>query len=94
MRKLLVALALIPTLAHAEALWETYNKGGGKIVLTDEKCRDGAHLLAYSMMPDYPTILGCWTADNSYVHIGWYDGTLRSYTYTGWKDVRTVKPSL
>ena len=94
MKKLLIALALIPTLTHAEALFELPNKAGGKIVLTDEYCRDNQHKLAYSVMANYPTLLGCWTADNSFVHIGWYDGDLRSYSYDGWRDVRRVKPSL
>ena len=94
MSKLLIALLMVPTLAHAEALFETNNQAGGRIVLTDETCRDGVHKLAYSMMPGYNTILGCWSADNSFVHIGWYDGSLRSYDYAGWRDVRKVKPSL
>ena len=94
MSKLLIALLMVPLLGHAEALFETYNKAGGRIVLTDEYCRDGAHKLAYSMMPNYPTLLGCWTADSQYVHIGWYDGDLRSYPYSGWRDVRTTKPTL
>ena len=94
MRKLLIALLFVPLIAQSEALFETYNKGGGKIVLTDETCRDGSHKLAYTMMPGYDTLLGCWTADTQYVHIGWYDGTLRSYDYNGWRDVRKTKPTL
>ena len=94
MSKLLIALLIVPIIAHSEALFETYNKGGGKIVLTDELCRDNSHKLAYSMMAGYDTLLGCWTADSQYVHIGWYDGTLRSYEYNGWRDVRKTKPTL
>lgn len=94
MKNLLLAALLVALPAHSEALFETTNKAGGRIVLTDEYCRDGAHKLAYSMMPNYPTLLGCWTADSQYVHIGWYDGDLRSYPYTGWVDVRKPQPNL
>ena len=94
MSKLLIALLMVPIIAHSEALFETNNKAGGKIVLTDEYCRDGVHKLAYTMMVGQSTLLGCWTADSQYVHIGWYDGDLRSYPYSGWRDIRTTKPTL
>lgn len=94
MKYLLLATLLLTSSAHSEALFETRNQAGGKIVLTDETCRDGSHKLAYSMMPNHNTILGCWTADNSFVHIGWYDGSLRSYEYDGWVDIRKPKPNL
>jgi hypothetical protein len=93
MSKLLVALLFVTSTAHADALFETYNKGGGKIVLTDELCNDGLHKLAYSQMPSVDTLLGCWTADNSFIHIRWYDNSLRSYQYNGWVDVRKFKPT-
>lgn len=96
MNNLLVAvlLAVLPLSGQAEALFETRNKAGGKIVLTDEQCRDQTHKLAYSVMPGGDTLLGCWSADNSFIHIGWYDGSLRSYPYDGWYDVRRVKPTM
>jgi hypothetical protein len=94
MRKLLIALLAVPLLGHAEAVFETSNQAGGKIVLTDEYCRDDSHKLAYSMVPGYDTILGCWTADNQYIHIAWYDGGLRSYDYSLWRKIKKVKPSL
>lgn len=94
MKKFLIWLLMIPAMGKAEALFETSNKGGGKIVLTDEYCNDGKHRLAYATHPDIDTQMGCWTADNSHIHIRWYNGSLRSYDYNGWIDKRPVKSSL
>ena len=94
MNKLLIALLIVSSSAHAESLFEANNNANGKLVLTDELCRDGTNRLAYSTVQGYDTILGCWTADNSYVHIKWYEGSLRSYNYNIWRDVRKVKPTL
>ena len=97
MSKLLIALStalfIVTTTSHAEALFETYNKSGGRIVLTNELCSDGVHKLAYSQANNIGTILGCWTADNLFIHIRWDDNTLRSYEYEGWFDVRKFKPT-
>ena len=93
MRKaLLIALLLAPLMANAKVIMETNNKNGGKIVLTDELCRDSRYHLAYAMSPSMSTLLGCWTADDSFVHIQWYDNDLRSYPYEGWV-VKTPKPN-
>ena len=94
MIRLLLTLLMIPAMGKAEALFETSNKGGGKIVLTDEYCNDGKHRLAYATHPDIDTQMGCWVADNSHIHIRWYGGSLRSYDYSGWIDKRPVKSSL
>jgi len=67
--------------------------GGGKIVLTDEFCNDNKNHLAYTQMSGASTLLGCWTHDDSFVHIRWYDGDLRSYSYENWI-MKTVKPTL
>lgn len=85
MRKaLLIALLLAPLMANAKVIAETGNKNGGRIVLTDESCRDSRYKLAYSMSSGNPTLLGCWTSDESFIHIQWYDNDLRSYPYDGW----------
>ena len=91
MKRLLIALLMIPTMGKAEALFETSNRGGGKIVLTDEYCSDGERRLAYATHPNSDTQLGCWTADSSHIHVKWYDSPLRSYDYTGWVDKRKKK---
>jgi hypothetical protein len=93
MRKLLITLAFIPVMAHSEALFETPNKGGGKIVLTDDMCSDGKNRMAYSTHPQAETSMGCWAADRSNIHIRWDTGQLRSYDYNGWHDVRSKKPN-
>lgn len=95
MKNLLLAALLISLPAHAEALFELRNQAGGKMILTDEKCRDNSHYLAYSMMPNYQTLLGCWSADSQYVHIGWYDNDLRSYPIGSWIYIgKSTKPNL
>ncbi len=93
MIRLLLALLMIPAMGKAEALFETANTGGGKIVLTDEYCNDNNHRLAYATHPEGETQMGCWTADNSHIHVKWYGGQLRSYDYTGWIDKRKKRPN-
>lgn len=88
------ALLIFCLTAHSEAMFELRNQAGGKMILTDEKCRDNTHYLAYSMMPNYQTLLGCWSADSQYVHIGWYDGDLRSYPVGSWIFIGKNKPNL
>jgi hypothetical protein len=93
MRKsLLIALLLAPLIADARIIAETYNKNGGKIVITDEVCRDARYKLAYAMSAGISTLLGCWTSDEDFIHIQWYDGDLRSYPYEGWV-VKNQKPN-
>lgn len=90
MKKLILIALCLPFIANAKVIAESYNKGGGKIVLTDEVCRDGQFKLAYSQLNNSPTILGCWGVDDSFVHIRWYDDDLRSYPINNW---RILKPT-
>lgn len=94
MRKLLIALAMLPALAQADVIMETANKGGGKIVLTDEYCNDSRFRIAYTMTPETETVFGCWTADDSFIHIKWDGGRLRSYDYSGWIVKKNKKTNL
>ena len=84
MRKLLIALAIIPVLAQAEATFELKNQIGGKMILTDVRCTNGTGYIAYSTMSGYSTLTGCWTADSEFVHVLWSDGDLRSYPSRLW----------
>lgn len=90
---LLVAFFL-PIIGNAKPVAEIRNQGGGKIVITDEFCNDGKFKLAYSQMNGASTLLGCWGMDNSFIHIRWYDGDLRSYPLESWQLINEVKPSL
>jgi hypothetical protein len=94
MKKVIIALALFSATAQAEVIAYTSNKGGGKIVITSELCRDNKNLLAYSQTNDSPTLVGCWTNDQSFIHIQWYDSELRSYDYEGWTVVKKKKITL
>lgn len=82
--KVLVGMLLAVSVAQAEPIAETKNMGGGKIVLTNDKCDNGTSYIAYSVMPNRSTITGCWANDDEYIHIRWSDGDLRSYPYSGW----------
>lgn len=94
MKKLLLIALFLPIIGNAKAVAELRNNGGGKIVLTDEFCNDRRFKLAYSQMNNASTLLGCWAMDNSFVHIRWYDGDLRSYPLEYWNLVDQVKPTM
>ena len=94
MNKLLIALLLLPLIAVAKPIAETNNQGGGKIVLTNDKCNDPNFKLAYSQMNGASTLLGCWGMDNTFIHIRWYDGDLRSYPIEGFRMIEAVKPTM
>jgi hypothetical protein len=87
MKTLLIALGLVVSVSTAEAkiIAETNNNGGGKMVITDEKCRDNVNLLAYSVHPKTSTLFGCWLHDDNYIHIKWYDNDIRSYPIESWQ---------
>ena len=94
MNKLLLALLLLPMIVKAEAIAETRNSGGGKIVLTNEACNQKGFKLAYTMMNGASTLLGCWGMDSSFIHIRWYDGDLRSYPLEGWIILKNTQPTM
>ena len=89
---LLLAFLLLNTPAEAKVLAELRNMGNGKIVLTDETCRQQGYRVAYTQMDGYKTLLGCWAVDDSFVHIMWYDNDLRSYPLEGWT-LKNIKPN-
>ena len=88
-----VALLAFCLSAQAKVIAELPNKGGGRIILTDEACRQKGYKLAYSQMEGNSTLLGCWSTDSQFVHIMWYDNDLRSYGIEYWRLVDT-KPTL
>jgi len=84
MRILALAMVAVMSSASAESIAYLANKGGGRIVITDEACSNQKGKIAYTT-GDSNTILGCWFIDDLYVHIVWSDdGKLRSYPLENW----------
>lgn len=95
MNKLLTVLLIgLSLTANAKTVAELPNKGGGRIILTDETCRQKGFKLAYSQMEGASTLLGCWGMDSQFIHIMWYDGDLRSYGLEYWRLTNETKPTL
>jgi hypothetical protein len=85
MKKLLLAIMLLLSLnAEAKVIAELANNGNGLIVITNEKCKSSTGMVAYIQIPNFPTLLGCWTYDDDFVHIMWSDGDLRLYPMNLW----------
>ena len=79
MSKLLIAVLLLSTVAHAES-WETTNQNGGKIVLTDTKCTsEPSKMVVFSQANNGPTLFGCWFYAEGYAMVKWSDGDIRAY---------------
>ena len=87
-----VALLAFCLSAQAKVIAELVNKGGGKIVITNEACRQAGYKLAYTQMDGAQTLLGCWSMDDSFIHILWYDNDLRSYPLEFWV-LKNYKPN-
>jgi hypothetical protein len=84
MKILALAMVAVMSSASAESIAYLANKGGGRIVITDEACSNQKGKIAYTT-GDSNTILGCWFIDDLYVHIVWADdGKLRSYPLENW----------
>lgn len=86
MSKLLAALLVVVSFnANAEAIAYTKNVGGGKIVLTDLKCKNNLGLIAYTSHPSSNTVYGCWFSDDVSIHVNWGSNGTRSYDYVNWE---------
>lgn len=91
MKKLLIALALLPSLAFAEVIATMPNQAGGKIVLTDEECKHAGKSYpslrkSYFYTPEGTTGDGCWRIDDETVIVVWIDSnTTRRYPITGFE---------
>lgn len=85
MKKLLIVLALLPTLAFAEVIASMPNQAGGKIVLTNEECRNKGKVYealrkSYFYTPEGITGDGCWYLDDETIVVVWADTkTIRRY---------------
>jgi len=81
MKKLLLAMLLAASQAHADTAATTGNGNGGVTILTDVDCERGRGYIAYAQSPRSSTFFGCWWSDDSMVHITWQDGDTRSYPF-------------
>lgn len=82
MKKLLLLLTLVSSLANAETWFEMPNKGGGKIVLLMDKCSgtsDGRVVIAH--IPDGSTSTGCWSYIAEMIIVIWDTGNIRTSTF-------------
>lgn len=75
-----MVLSILSLSVNAAVVAEIPNQGGGRIALTDLKCKDVANtFLAYSYLGNGKSLMGCWAADDSRVFVRWEDGDMRSY---------------
>lgn len=81
--------------ARADVIAHMPNKLGGKIAITDAKCKTGSGFVAYSTNPTGESIFGCWVHDNTFVHILWYGTTSpNSYDLIDWTVVPKNNPTM
>jgi len=84
-KKLLFALALLPSIALAEVIASMPNQAGGKIVLTDEQCKHKGKVYdtlrkSYFYTTEGLTGDGCWAVEDESVVVVWIDtNTTRRY---------------
>jgi hypothetical protein len=84
MKKLLMALCLLPALANAESYYAT-NKTGGRVVITSNDCwMGGTHYPewgeAYTYSGTTHQMTGaCWAYVDGAIHIIYDDGDRRVY---------------
>ena len=65
--------------AHAES-WSMDNKAGGKVVITDRKCKYFTHLSeAYTYTAAGDVYKSCWAVIDGAIHVVYYDGTEKVY---------------
>lgn len=65
---------------HAEKYLESYNKAGGKILLTGIPCKDTPSMREMlSTAPSKPTLFGCWAYVMGEIHVVYRTGD--KYTY-------------
>lgn len=85
-------LLAVAVSAQAETWFETPNKNGGKIVLTDSPCTKYPTLrFAMSTSPNGKTLFGCWTVIAGDVQLSYNDGEVYSYPMEVFNYVNTDK---
>ena len=89
MKKLLLALCLVPILAQAEAFYAE-NNSGGRIVITDGDCNmNGKRYVelreAYAYGESGRYMAACWVFMDGAVHVVYRDGERRVYPVTSFR---------
>lgn len=83
MNKMLLGLLLCAGVAHADTFATLPNESGGKIVLTDEICKDSNGKIydklnrAYNYGASGNTGEGCWAIEDETVLVYWIDTNRR-----------------
>lgn len=86
MKKLLLALCLVSSLAHADAWLEIPTQQGGKILLLSTGCGESSGKMAIATQPGAINVNGCWWYFADMIHVVWSDKRTSSY------DLGTVIP--
>ena len=95
MKRLLIAAALLPLVAHADT-WEIPNRSGGKIVLQDTVCisnggkRYESLRSMFSVSDKGRTISGCWYVSDGWVHVLYNDNTEYTYPASEFIQIKSV----
>ncbi len=82
MKKLLLLLTLVSSLASAETWFEAANAGGGKIVLLMNKCSGTSNgRVVIAQLPTGSSSFGCWSYVAEMVVVIWDTGDIRTSSY-------------
>ena len=82
MKKFLLALALVCSVAQAETWFEMRNQAGGKILLLMQKCSGSEGKMVIATTPEGTNVNGCWYYFADMVHIVWTDaGSIKTSTF-------------
>lgn len=79
MKRILFGLLLLSSIARADTFATLPNESGGKIVLTDEACKDNNGRVyeklrrAYNYGASGTTGEGCWTLEDETILVYWLD---------------------
>jgi hypothetical protein len=81
MKKLLLSLLFVSSVAQSAVIAESNNGAGGKVLLFDGVCKTNQNMramLGYDGDGNWTT--GCWLLSASEIVIKWADGDIRRYS--------------
>lgn len=93
MKKLLLSLLLVTSVAHAGNLFYAKNSNGGEIVLTDERgtCAAGTNLAYPSLGSGNGVLYGCWLYQEPLVQVVYSDGSYYQYPAENFQSTQYAK---